>query len=174
MPPPSGGPRLRPTHLGRAPGSCREGSSRWAGSIGVSGGQPEADPAASDLPRRAGVGVPAVAADLDGVRDAGSRGAISLRQSRPEATALAQAGNGGAENQLDVQLMAAARTGPPYLGRHHALGVERLHLELTTPIEVEGLSGPSFVGGVLIRRFGIWCTGGIVHFAPSSPAAYPP
>jgi len=110
------------------------------------------------------MGTAAAAADLDGFRDTGSRRRVLPGQGRQQATATAQAGNGSAEGHLDVQFMAATRARSPYLGGDHALGVKCLHLKLATLIEVKGLSGPHFVGGVLIGYFGNWCTGGIIHF----------
>src|SRR4029077_11989748 len=115
---------------------------------------------------------PAAAADVDRVRDTGR--AVSPAQGGQQAAVLAQAGDRGAEGQLEVQLMAAARAGSPYLGRDYAFFAEGLHLQLTAPVQVECLSGPGLVRGVLIRHFRRRHTGGIVHFTSSSPAAYPP
>src|SRR5207253_9505703 len=128
-----------------------------------------------DQRARSGVGVPAATAGVDGIRATGSRVSVSPCEGRPEATTSPQADNGGAEGHLAVQFVAAARAGSPYLGRDHALCIECLHLQLATIIEVEGLSGPSFVGGVLIGHFGSRRTGGIVHPLrhPSSGQAFP-
>ena len=69
----------------------------------------------------------------------------------------------GAEGHLDVQAVAAARAGASHLSRDHAAGIECLHLQMATLIELQDLPGRCFIGGVLIRYSGISDTAGIAR-----------